>query len=266
MTMPNDTNVSCEQFADTLADFLERDVTEPARAAMEAHALTCGDCGALLADLRKLRIDAANLPELVPSRDLWAGVAERIETPVVSIGRLGDSATRPTAHWMKIGLAAAALVVVTATITHELTKQSLAKAPPSVAATPAVVKAQPTTLATLSTPSTVDSSTRRSVDPSIRRSVASPARLASNKLSPEQTYASEIDKLHALLKTRRGQLDSSTVAVIDKNLRIIDDAITQCRKALKQDPNSRFLMQSLDDALDSKVQLLRTAVALPTRM
>jgi hypothetical protein len=78
--------MSCDQFADTLADFLEREVPESTRAAMESHALGCVDCGPLLADLRKLRVDSANLGELVPERDLWAGVAERIETPVVAIG------------------------------------------------------------------------------------------------------------------------------------------------------------------------------------
>ena len=86
MTIPNLPNLSCDDFAERLADFLERDVDERTRAGMEAHALACADCGPLLADLRRLRIDAANLPELVPPRDLWAGIAARIETPVVALG------------------------------------------------------------------------------------------------------------------------------------------------------------------------------------
>ena len=56
MTSPT---LSCEQFADALADFLERDVDEATRARMDSHALSCDDCGPLLADLRSLRIDAA---------------------------------------------------------------------------------------------------------------------------------------------------------------------------------------------------------------
>jgi hypothetical protein len=32
-----------------------------------------------------------------------------------------------------------------------------------------------------------------------------------------------------------------------------------------KDPASRFLMQSLNEALDTKIQLLRTAAALPAR-
>ena len=49
-------------------------------------------------------------------------------------------------------------------------------------------------------------------------------------------------------------------------LKIIDEAIAQCRKALKSDPASAYLMESLDDALNNKIQLLRTAAALPSRM
>src|SRR5512144_1216419 len=88
--------LTCTEFADTLADFLERDVAESTRAAMEAHALGCAECGPLLADLRRLRIDAANMPELAPSRDLWPSIAARIETPVVDLGaRSGARSAQP---------------------------------------------------------------------------------------------------------------------------------------------------------------------------
>ena len=84
--------MNCGRFADTLADFLERDVDDATRRGMEAHAQSCADCGPLLADIRALRVEAANLPELAPSRDLWSGIAERIETPVVA---LNASSTQP---------------------------------------------------------------------------------------------------------------------------------------------------------------------------
>ena len=84
MTIPK-VSITCDRFADKLSDYLERDVDEPTRAGMDAHAAECAECGALLTDLRSLRLGAANLPELVPSRDLWTGIAERIETPVVEI-------------------------------------------------------------------------------------------------------------------------------------------------------------------------------------
>ena len=42
------------------------------------------------------------------------------------------------------------------------------------------------------------------------------------------------------------------------------DAIAQCRKALKLDPSSAYLHESLNEALDNKVQLLRAAATLPS--
>jgi hypothetical protein len=88
-------------------------------------------------------------------------------------------------------------------------------------------------------------------------------RAVSNKPSAEETYGREIAGLLAVYKFKQRDLDSSTVAVVAKNMAIIDEAIAQCRVALRRDPASGYLMQSLNDALDTKVQLLRTAAALP---
>ncbi len=255
-----DLAMNCNEFADTLADFLERDVGERARAAMEAHALECDDCGPLLADLRRLRIDAANLTDLSPSHDLWAGIAKRIETPVVALPGSGDAAPgRSRRLWF--GLAAAALIGVTATVTHEVTRRSIESARvTSVAANTVSAPMQP--VATIGSPS-ADSSARPEPQPAKNNQAATPVRAVSNKLTAEQTYDHEIGRLLAVYKFKQRDLDSSTVAVVAKNMAIIDSAIAQCRIALRRDPASGYLIQSLSDALDTKVQLLRTAAALP---
>jgi hypothetical protein len=53
------------------------------------------------------------------------------------------------------------------------------------------------------------------------------------------------------------------VAIIERNLQIIDAAIAQSRAALARDPASQMLDQQLTHALDKKVELLRTAAMLP---
>jgi len=261
--------MNCDEFADKLADFLERDVRESTRAAMEAHALECGECGPLLADLRRLRIDAANLPELVPSRDLWSGIAERIETPVVALPHSGRGVTRTGAsRWVLTGLAAAALIAVTATVTREFTRRSIDSArQTTVASRDTQARTQP--VATIGSPavSRSDSSVRPSREPIAPVVATNPGaatvRAVSNRPSAEETYGHEIAGLLAVYKFKQRDLDSSTVAVVAKNMAIIDEAIAQCRLALRRDPASGYLMQSLNDALDTKVQLLRTAAALP---
>ena len=265
--------LSCEQFADTLADLLERDVADTTRAAMEAHALGCAECGPLLADLRRLRIDAANLAELTPGRDLWDGIAARIETPVVdltsrSAASAGASSRRRVPRGLWLGIAAAGLVAITATITHRLTKQSLTSISPAV-----VAVREPDTSGVRPT---VDSAARvaRAPDAAAQPTAAvgrrpSATEFASNnvdaKPTAEQTYGTESARLLVIYDKRQSQLDTTTVAVLQTNLKIIDDAIAQCRMALRKDPASRFLMRSLNDALDTKVQLLRTATMLPSR-
>ena len=236
MTIPT---ISCEQFAEQLADYLESDASG-SRGAMEAHAAQCAECGALLADLRELRVNAAALAPRVPQRDLWPGIAARIETPVVEIspsGRL-DAVTgqRDRRAWrvsqrVWTGLAAAGLVAVTATVTHQLTKRSVAPvnttarvSPQPASDTPAVVAAN------TQAPNVVDSVP----------AAAPAAALASNKLTPAQTYDAEIARLRAVVTARRSSLDTATISVIDHNLKIIDGAIAQCRQALLKDPASRY--------------------------
>jgi hypothetical protein len=70
--------------------------------------------------------------------------------------------------------------------------------------------------------------------------------------------------LQRVVSERKTQLDSSTVAIIEKNLQIIDAAIAQSRAALAKDPASMLLSDQLTHALDKKVELLRTAALLPS--
>jgi len=87
-------------------------------------------------------------------------------------------------------------------------------------------------------------------------------------LSVESTRAAITPRTRAILPVhlamRFADMDGLMQLARKHNLKVIDNAIAQCKDALGKDPNSRFLMESLNDALDSKVQLLRTAATLPS--
>ena len=68
-----------------------------------------------------------------------------------------------------------------------------------------------------------------------------------------------------MLKQRRDKLDPSTIKVVEDNLALIDAAVKQARAALMHDPASGFLTEQLDNALQKKVELLRTVALLPSR-
>ena len=270
--------INCEIFNDRLMAYLEYEVDDAARVALERHALSCDDCGALLADLRKLRVDAANLPELTPSRDLWAGIAARIEAPVVSIARPGAvAAPARSRRWVSRAAIAASLVAAAG-----IGYVAAGGRPVAVVAPPQVANTFSDTLAPVLVATT--DSAAAPVDPagpSAARTVASTgaapqarvvearengtatAQLAVAALTAD--YDREVARLRRLIEERRNQLDPVTVAIIEKNLQVIDVAIAECQRAVARDPSSRFLIESLNQSLQSKVELMRTAALLPAR-
>ncbi len=288
------TPLTCDGFANALADYLERDDTPRVRAAVEAHAASCATCGALMADLQQLRIDASGLPTLTPPRDLWAGVAERIATPVVELDRVRGAgavrgaaaargAGRPTPVWLRPAAAAAALVIITAGVTYFATREALisdaqiaARSVDSAALDPQRIVAD-----------TIDSANRAervaSSGPDARSNTGAPvtperapapanripAVLASSQVpvaaALETVYGREISRLRTIIDERRALLDTATVGVIERNLTIIDQAIRESRAALARDPASALLNEQLNNALEQKVELLRAAALLPIR-
>jgi hypothetical protein len=81
--------------------------------------------------------------------------------------------------------------------------------------------------------------------------------------SPEQVvYTKEINTLQRIVRRQKGELDTSTVTEIDKNLRTLDSAIGQIRAALKKDPGSSLLDGQASHALEMKVELLRRAAMM----
>ncbi len=75
-------------------------------------------------------------------------------------------------------------------------------------------------------------------------------------------YDAQVAELQRALDQGRGRLDTATVRVIEKNLRIIDAAIGEARRALAADPANQYLNVHLADTMRRKLELLRQASAL----
>jgi len=261
---------------------------------VEAHAEDCADCSALLADLHAIPRQAAALPALTPSRDLWSGIAERIDARVLPMQRPATQIIVPARRsWARPAIAAAALVVVTAGITHYATR---AFSPPVVATTPAPAASEslaspaPQKLAesiiTPPAPPSGESAPPSTMgQPGAQRSERAPQVAASPRQGSgraatsgtrlvgadgvmnetEPLYDREIAKLRTIVKSRRSTLDPATIAVLEQSIAVIDSAIAQSRSALTKDPASGFLANQLNHSLEKKVELLRTAAMLPAR-
>lgn len=226
MTHPH---ISCDDAQALVSDRLDGALSDTQRAQLDAHLAGCAVCRAVAAELAELHDESAALPTLTPSRDLWSGIEARIQAPVVSL----ETHRRPTmARWTsrQVAAAAAVLVAVTAGGTWLAATRSAGIAPP-----PASASAARTQLVAVAA----------------EKGVA--------------TYESEIASLHNIIESRRNDLDSATVAVLEKNLKLIDQAITESRAALAADPASTFLADQLGRAYDTKLDLLRSAALLPSR-
>ena len=77
----------------------------------------------------------------------------------------------------------------------------------------------------------------------------------------EQTYGQAIEDLSRALAERR--LSPETAAVIEVNLRVIDEAIRAAREALAADPENQQSVHAILSMYRRKVDLLQQAVDLP---
>ena len=274
------TTMTCEQFDARLPEYMEGDLTGDERDGFERHAASCAHCRPILEDLKAIVASAGALGPIEPSRDLWSGIESRIGTRVVPLG------TRRATPLVRTLAAAVVLMAVTAGVTWQLATRGTRGGQP-VAATQAVASASsdqssPTGTGPLivTTPpkvavndaapgATPDGSTMTAAStPATRRSgppAVTAVRNGTAAVSTAALYDREITRLHSVIEQRRGELDPKTVAAIERSLAVIDTAIAQARSALAADPASRFLHGRLTDALDKKVELLRTTAMLPAR-
>ena len=226
--------------------YLERELNDADRQWMEQHRAGCARCEALVSDIDTIVASASALPAMTPSRDLWSGIAERLDAPVVPLfeptpfdvnmqtrSRSSSSAqsTRRGMNVRWLAIAATVLIAVTSAVTWRI-----ARVPQDA--------------------SVVAASDARAADTVTDPVVVMPVANASD------VYEQEIAAMRTIVNERFTELDSSTVAVIKRNLEIIDKAIDDSRAALAKDPNSRVLSTSLDRALEQKLALMRRLALL----
>jgi hypothetical protein len=225
-------------------------------------------------------------PELLqgiePGQDLWPAIESRIAARVIPMSMPTVRRARRTTGWIPMLIAASALIAGTAGITYVVTtrantaRTAAAVATTGTTGTTGTAAASENTTEQLPSPDTQSSETAAATSGVnvVKRGASTPKtaqptmQLAShaNRGAGDEvrkTYDTEIASLHSALESRRSQLNPATVAIIEQNLAVIDEAIRQSETALARDPNSRLLNEQLDRTLAKKTGLLRAAVLLP---
>jgi len=244
--------MKCDELYGRLTDHADGVLDAGDCAAVESHLRECLRCAKIVRDIEDIRHDAANLPELAPSRDLWAGIAARIEAPVIDLTTRQAPARMPQRRTWQMAAAAVLLMALSSGVTYVVTKSDQRSAISDQLAADSITPSTPVA----ATPGVV-------VPPRPSRDKGSPVLVSSEGVAPEITYNQEITRLRAILDQRRTSLDPSTIAVVEQSLRTIDKAIEDARAALTTDASSEFLNEQLNRALEKKVSVLRRVALLP---
>jgi anti-sigma factor RsiW len=256
-----------EHALERLDDFACGELPDIERVMVQRHVDACGECRAEVAAIQALLAEAAALPRAVaPPRDLWAGIAPRLEPRGLALLEpVEETRVIPFAparrHWQPPRWAlqvAAALVLVagSSAITARVVKQAGPRGGP-VALSP--IHANPGQ----TTPVAAGLSPARPLAAPAGGRTATGAQTAFAAFAPaEESYQTAIADLQRVLATKQGQMAPETVQTLERNLRIIDAAIAESRAALEKDPNSRELTQMLGATYDAKVKVLRQAVEI----
>ena len=213
------------EITDRLSEYLDGELADPERAAVDAHLAACPDCRTVADDLRAIVRAAGRLPDTLPPREFWQGVADRIGNPRVAHfpARIPRriSFTLP-----QIAAAGIALMLTSGGLVYLLRPE-----PPAVTAT--------------SAPEMPDVG-----------NLLAPVALV------DPGYDGAVADLEGRLAEGRGRLDPETVRVLEQNLAAIDRAIDECVRALEADPANSYLNNHLVSARQRKLALLRRASAL----
>ncbi len=253
---PSPTQPACARFEERLAAHLEGELDAAARDEMEQHRRACAECARVVRDLEAIVSAAARLPVLTPSRDLWAGISDRIVAPTVSLlpaDRVPHQGS-PAGVRRSVAASSANAAPVRRAVSVRLF---------AIAATMLIAVSSAVTWRIARTPSSTQSIAARSDAQHVRTD--SGAETDGNIIlvtNPDVVYEREIAALRTIVNERFTELDSNTVAVLKRNLDIIDKAINESRQALALDPSSRALSISLERAVESKLALMRRVALL----
>jgi anti-sigma factor RsiW len=230
--------MSCPEIAARLSELLDGDLPRDERAAVEAHLEGCADCRELLAGLRRVREAARALPKLTAPESLW----QRVRADFAAETGRAPEAKVLAFPWRRFGsvraLAAAAAIVLAASAGVYWATHRVAAPVPA-----AVTAERPSPAAVLAA---------QSVEAELDQA--------------DQHYQKAIASLELAAKDGQAVLDPQTAAVLQKNLGIVDQAITESRAAVKSEPTSEAAQSSLFDALQRKVALLKDTIALINEM
>jgi hypothetical protein len=219
-----------------LNDYIDRSLGESERADIERHLDSCATCRSLVADLREITRATKMLGPIEPPAAVWRRLEQAIGQEQADLARATRRSRVRRSRW----LAAAAVLVLATFVGLRL----------GVPGRRQGVTSNATTGTAAGTSAAGDAA----------QTVASELRQA------EEHYDKAINGLEQIANAGQGTLDPQTASTLQKNLSVIDQAISESRAAVHAQPNSEPAQASLLDNFRTKVGLLQDTVALINEM
>jgi anti-sigma factor RsiW len=233
-------------------DYVDDLIDPRGRADLERHLEGCAECRRLVGDLRDIRNAVAGIKHELrePPVRAWARLerAIRLEHGAPSTQNAQNTLSGLALRFPRVlrstsWLAAAAVLILATVAGLQFRAGRRAAGTPSSATSSA-------TTATTSSISTGEAA--QTVEAELR--------------AAEEHYTKAITGLEQITKSEQGALDPGTSATLQKNLAVIDQAISESRAALRTQPASEPAQESLVENFKAKIGLLQDTVALINEM
>lgn len=217
------------EWTDRFSDYLDDELGDEEREAVERHVRECAPCAAVLDDLRRVIDAAAALPATAPSEQVWQAVSSRLR----EVRAEAPAATRRFSFTMP-QLAAASVLLALLSGWGALRMLAPRRVPAISSINPGAATGS---------------------------AAAVPVNVGDFQYADPQ-YDAAVNDLEQALELGRRRLDPDTVATVESDLRIIDQALDDARRALVNDPANSYLSGHVADTRQRKLDLLRRAAAL----
>jgi anti-sigma factor RsiW len=231
---PNDT---------TLNGYADGTLNAAERPGVEQHLAGCTACRAMVDDVRAILRATGDLELREPPVRAWSRLERAITMEREHGARGGPSVDRTdgpaeAGHYRTYAtwLAAAAAILIATAVGLRYAPARQADAPAAPGANAAITVGE----------------AAQSIETELRQA--------------ESHYEKAIKGLEIIANSEQGELDSRTAATLQKNLAVIDQAISESRAAVRSQPASEPAQQSLIDGFKTKIGLLQDTVALINEM
>jgi anti-sigma factor RsiW len=223
------TETAINDYADGTSDPFERN-------AIDEHLTSCAACRRLVEDLREIKRATGTLELREPPVRAWGRIERAIRLERDNNAVSATPGSRFTASTLPYWLAAAAALVLA-------------------------------TLVGLRFVPGRDQAGAESDGVEMSASASQAAEAIESELRlAESHYENAIKGLEAAAKSDQDALDPRTAATLQKNLAVIDQAISESRAAMRAQPTSEPAQQSLIENFKTKIALLQDTVALINEM